>query len=109
MCKEGPRLIKKIKADGILIDTFNKAIGKGLLDYCRLKDIIAFVKDCHKAKKEAWIAGSIVKDELPGLWETGVDVICIRGAACQKIKEGRFSEVKASIVKDLVNVSKRKK
>ena len=106
---DGIKLIKKIKAEGLLIDTFNKAIGKGLLDYCCLKDIAAFVKDCHKAKREAWIAGSIAKDELPDLWATGVDVICIRGAACQKTKEGRFSEVKAPIVKDLVATSKRKK
>lgn len=106
--REGPKLIKKIKADGLLIDTFNKLLGKGLLDYCTLKQIKRFVSDCHKMRKEAWIAGSIVKDELPDLWATGVDVICIRGAACQKTKEGRFSEVKASIVKDLIKVSKRK-
>lgn len=100
--EEGVKLIKEIHANGILIDTFNKSIGKGLLDYCTLKDIKHFVKMCHKHKKEAWIAGSIKKDELHDLWATGVDVICVRGAACESKGNGRFGEVKAKIVADLI-------
>jgi len=102
--KDGPVLVEEANADGLLIDTFNKLIGKGLLDYCRLDQIHQFVKDMHKIKKEAWIAGSITLEELLKLWKTGVDVICVRGAACssEKIK-GRFGEVKADIVKKLVS------
>jgi hypothetical protein len=100
--KEGVNLIREIRADGLLIDTFNKSIGKGLLDYCTVKDIKSFVTECHKYKKEAWIAGSIRKDELSELWATGVDVICVRGAACEQKGNGRFGEVKAKIVAELV-------
>ncbi len=100
--KEGVELIGEIHANGLLIDTFNKSIGKGLLDYCSLKDIKRFVAECHKHKKDAWIAGSIKKDELPELWATGVDVICVRGAACESKGNGRFGEVKAKIVAELV-------
>lgn len=100
--KEGAKLIREIHADGLLIDTFNKSIGKGLLDYCTVKDIKSFVTECHKYKKEAWIAGSIRKDELSELWATGVDVICVRGAACESKGNGRFGEVKAKIVAELV-------
>ena len=90
-------------ADGVLIDTFDKAMGKGLLDYFNTKDIIKFVKACKKHKVEAWIAGSITKDQLPRLWRTGVDVICVRGAACEKGTEGeRMGKVKAQIVQRLV-------
>ena len=99
---EGVELIKEINADGILIDTFNKSIGKGLLDYCNTKEISSLVSKCHKSGKEAWIAGSIRKDELQALWKTGVDVICIRGAACEQKGNGRFGEVKAKIVAELV-------
>lgn len=102
--KDGINLITVIKADGLLIDTFNKSMGKGLLDYCGLKDISNFVSKCHDYKKEAWIAGSITKEELPSLWSTGVDVICIRGAACEKKGSDRFGEVKAKIVADLVSM-----
>lgn len=105
--KEGVKLIREIHADGLLIDTFNKSIGKGLLDYCTLKDIKSFVTECHKYKKEAWIAGSIRKDELSGLWATGVDVICVRGAACESTGPGRFGEVKAKIVAELVKTIKK--
>ena len=41
-----------------------------------------FVDDLHTIGNEAWLAGSITKDEIPGLWKTGVNVICGRGAAC---------------------------
>ncbi|MFA5182158.1 MAG: (5-formylfuran-3-yl)methyl phosphate synthase [Syntrophales bacterium] len=96
--KEGISLINRIKSDGLLVDTFNKSIGKGLLDYCGVEDIADFTKQCHEVGKEAWIAGSIIIEELPQLWETGVDVICIRGAACEQRGNGRFGEVKANIV-----------
>lgn len=100
---EGIDLVKESKADGILIDTFNKQIGKGLLDYCDLNEIATFVSKVHRLKKEAWIAGSISLEEMRGLWETGVDVICVRGAACDKGKTtGRFGEVKTNIVAELV-------
>lgn len=100
--KEGSKLIAEIKADGLLVDTFNKSIGKGLLDYCTVTELKRFVGKCHDINKEVWIAGSIVLDELPVLWSTGVDVICIRGAACEQKGKGRFGEVKFKIVAQLV-------
>ena len=56
------------------------------------------------------IAGSITRDELADLWATGVDVICVRGAACAPDKgEGRFGKVKAEIIRELVaTIPKRK-
>ena len=101
--KEGPRLAMTIKADGILIDTFYKDRGKNLLDLISLKELKDFVIACHRRKLEAWIAGSITKDQLPNLWPTGVDVICIRGAACDNNANDCFGKVKASIVKQLVD------
>ena len=92
----------KDEADGLLVDTFDKGLGMGLLDYYSLRDMRRFVKKCHERKLEAWIAGSIGKDELPSLWDAGVDVICIRGAACEPgTGPGRFGEVKTQLVKHL--------
>jgi len=100
---DSPHLVRDIAADGALIDTFNKSIGKGLLDYCGAKEIKYWVGRMHRVGKEAWIAGSIQKDELPALWGAGVDVICVRGAACRPGKgAGRFGEVTAAIVSELV-------
>jgi len=100
--RDGIKLINEIGADGLLIDTFDKSRGKGLLDYCKVSHISKFTKQCHESGKEAWIAGSITREELPGLWATGVDVICIRGAACVQGTNGRFGEVKESIVRELM-------
>jgi (5-formylfuran-3-yl)methyl phosphate synthase len=99
---DSPDLVTKTKADGILLDTYNKSMGRGLLDYCTLKEISDLVSISHNSKKEVWIAGSITLKELPDLWATGVDVICVRGAACEQTGVGRFGEVRAKIVAKLV-------
>ena len=107
--REGPRLAKEVKANGILIDTFNKAIGKRLSDYFSYAEIKKFVKSCHDKNVEAWIAGLITKEELPKYWETGIDVICVRGAACLKGDKDRMGKVKKEIVKELVKTIHNKK
>jgi uncharacterized protein (UPF0264 family) len=100
---ESPKLAKDIDADGVLVDTYEKGTGKGLLDYVAVKDIAKWIRKLHGMGKEAWLAGSITKEELPGLWRAGADVICVRGAACeQKQGAGRFGAVSAKFVKELV-------
>ncbi len=101
---DGPALVEEIDCDGLLIDTFDKGIGMSLIDYYTIEQIAKFVTDLHDIDKEVWLAGSVTKQELPGLWATGVDVICVRGAACeQHAGEGRFGSVKKEIIKSLVN------
>jgi hypothetical protein len=105
---DSPSLAKEIAADGVLIDTFNKSIGKGLLDYCDVRDIKRWAGQLHRLRKEAWIAGSIQKDELPALWAAGADVICVRGAACRPGKGmGRFGQVDAGVVRALTGTIPR--
>lgn len=99
--EEAPALSSKVKADGVLIDTFEKTKGKHLVDYYGYDDIRTFVKTCHKHHLQAWIAGSIRKEELPFFWNAGVDVICVRGAACGKTDD-RMGKVRAEIVEELV-------
>jgi uncharacterized protein (UPF0264 family) len=102
--KDGLDLVEEIGCDGLLIDTYRKDIGKGLLDYVTLDDLRAFVDRLHDLGKEAWLAGSLAFDDLTGLWQTGVDVICVRGAACEPTGGlERFGEVKAEIVARLVS------
>ena len=101
--EQGPELVRRIGADGLLIDTFNKSIGRGLLDYCDTNDLRRWVRRLHASRREAWIAGSIQREELPALWATGVDVICVRGAACKPGRTaGRFGEVDLGVVVALV-------
>ena len=102
---DGPKLVEEIDCDGLLIDTYRKDIGKGLLDYYGLDQLGTLVGVLHSIGKEVWLAGSIAKHELALLWTTGVDVVCIRGAACEMLQgEGRFGEVSKSVVAELVAI-----
>lgn len=95
----------KAGAQGVLIDTFDKTKGRDLLSYYSLEDIKRFAKICHSAKLEAWVAGSITKEQMPDLWRTGIDVICVRVAACEVGKKApvRMGRIKKELVADLVN------
>ena len=99
--KEGPKLAREIKADGVLIDTFDKS-KHTLLNLLSVEDIAHFVNECHSYGIEAWIAGSVNTKELPVLWQTGVDVICVRGAACLS-GPGRMGKVSKKLVNELAD------
>ena len=94
----------KSGAQGILIDTFNKTKERDLLSYYSLKDIEKFVKNCHSAKLEAWVAGSIKKEQTPDLWRMLIDVICVRAAVCEVEEKitPRMGRVKRELVADLI-------
>lgn len=100
---DGPALVEEIDSDGLLIDTFHKDIGKGLMDYYTIDQLSQFVTDLHNLGKEAWLAGSVSEIELPALWAAGVDVVCVRGAVCKPVEgEGRFGEVSSDIITLLI-------
>lgn len=101
---DGPKLVEEIDCDGLLIDTYYKDIGKGLLDYYNLGQLGQFVADLRAIGKEAWIAGSIAEDEMRELWSAAVDVICVRGAACANPGSyDRFGDVTADAVDALLS------
>ncbi len=104
---DGPKLGKAIKADGVLIDTFNKkSKGNKLTKLLTYQEIGSFAKECHSLRLEAWIAGSIIHAEMRKLWEIGVDVICVRGAACMK-GSGRMGTVSSKQVRELIKMMPR--
>ena len=98
----GPQVSVDAKAEGVLIDTFDKDCGKCLLDWMTISEIKKFVKSCHALNQEAWIAGSIALSQMPALWRTGVDVICVRGAACES-GSGRQGKVCSILVSQLID------
>lgn len=100
--RQSPEIAAKSGADGVLIDTFDKSVGKGLLDYLSLDQIASFVRRCHAVTLEAWLAGSITQAQMRSLWKTGADVICVRQAACDPGKEARFGRVRKDRVRRLV-------
>ena len=100
---ESASLVKNTDVHGVLIDTYNKSIGKGLLDYYPLDGIAGWAESLHSLGKEAWVAGSIDLVELPDLWRTAVDTVCVRAAACDDTRRGsrRFGAVTHSRVRRL--------
>ena len=104
---EGATLAQEIECDGLLIDTFDKNIGKGLLDYYDLGQLAIFVKTLHALDREAWLAGSIAAEEMPDLWATQTDVLCIRGAACSSATtNSRLGTVQPEIVTKLIEAGR---
>lgn len=98
----GPSIASAVSANGVLVDTFDKSKGKGLLDYLTLAQLRTFVQRCHKEGLEAWLAGSITLEQMRELWDTAVDVICVRAAATQpEAQEGRFAPVTSERVRRL--------
>jgi len=65
--------------------------------------------DFHTLGKKGWLAGSIARDELPGSRATGVEVICVCGAACEP-SEGllRVGTVRSDIIRGLVAILRTK-
>ena len=100
---DGPRLVEQIGCDGLLIDTYQKDIGKGLMDYYTSEKLTTFVEMIHGIGKEGWLAGSLTREEIAALWSTGVDVICVRGAACAGSSTSRFGAVTADTVSALMS------
>ncbi len=101
---DGPRLVEEVECDGLLIDTLRKESGLGLLDYYDLEQLHRFVESLHAMGREAWLAGSITLEALPGLWDAGADVVCVRAAACERNDDlNRFGAVRSDLVRELVS------
>jgi uncharacterized protein (UPF0264 family) len=96
---EGVELVEQIGANGLLIDTFNKSVGKGLLDYCSSGELKVFATRCHEIGKEEWIAGSITGMNCPCFGLPGRCHMRAR-AACEQ-KKRQIGEVKENIVREL--------
>lgn len=99
---DGPKLAAEAQAHGLLVDTYDKLVGRGLLDLCEIGEIARLATSMHSLDKQLWVAGSITVSEMPALWNAGVDVVCVRGAACERGDvPGRFGAVQSAIVSSL--------
>ena len=80
--------IKKIKFDGLLIDTKNKKNGN-LLNYFNLKKINDFIKICKYEKLSIGLAGSLSIDDIQPLIMLKPDYLGFRGALCKSKKRNQ--------------------
>jgi (5-formylfuran-3-yl)methyl phosphate synthase len=100
--EEGIELLRSIRSDGLLLDIYNRFSGRGIMDSCNAGDIARFSDNCHSLEREAWVSGSVGREDLPGLWQAGVDVVGVREAACIRRDDGVPFEIRAEIVRELM-------
>ncbi len=97
-----PKIGKKSGADFVMLDTAIKD-DKKLFDHMSINKLENFVKDSHKYGISAALGGSLSESDVVPLCRIGVDVIGIRGAACDG--NDRFDgRIRAERVKKLKKI-----
>lgn len=85
-------------ANVVMIDTAVKD-GKRLFDHASLTELSDFVLRAHELGLITAFGGSIVGDDFEILYDLGVDIVGVRGAACEN--ENRRSQIKENKVRAL--------
>lgn len=79
-----PSVAYKAEADGVMIDVKIKSSESKLFDFLGDNELKKFVEEAHNFNLIAALAGSLDRQDVPRLYELGVDVIGIRRAVCSK-------------------------
>jgi uncharacterized protein (UPF0264 family) len=87
----------RVGAAGVLLDTAHKD-GPGLLRLVSIGTLRSWVARSHGAGLTVALAGKLTAEDLPRIFETGADIVGVRGAACE---HGRSSRVVAERVRAL--------
>jgi uncharacterized protein (UPF0264 family) len=85
----------------LLIDTWNKTPGRGLLDWLSLLDLATLRRRCRIHGVRLALAGSLGLSEIEQLLDLQPDWFAVRGAACQ---DGRNSAVSVAQVRRLAQL-----
>ena len=79
-----PRVAYKAEADGVMIDVKIKGSESKLFNFLSDKELKKFVDEAHSFNLIAALAGSLVMQDVPRLYDLGADVIGVRKAVCSK-------------------------
>lgn len=85
-------------ADGILIDTFLKD-GRDLFASISYRALQEWVAEARASGLRVAVAGSLGREAVARVGDTGPDVVGVRGAACEG---GRLGRISAALVGELV-------
>jgi len=105
---ELPAVAAAAGVDGCMLDTAGKG-GTTLLGLMSGRELVAFVEESHRLGLFAALAGSLGFADLPLVYETGVDVVGVRGAACRGgLRRGEVVADEVLRLKNMViNLNKR--
>lgn len=105
-----PKIASASDCELAMLDTAVKD-GQNLLDFLTVDQLKTFIDEAHGYGLKAALAGSLRKEHLPILYDLGVDVVGMRGAACTgsdrihgRITRGTVQE----IVQLIQNVEKQR-
>ena len=97
--KETLDILVDSQADIAVIDVAQKQ-GKHLFDYMSIEELRSFVEGAHSHGLWTLFLGSLGKDNVPQLLQTGVDIMGARSTVC---REGKwYYEVEKERVRELV-------
>ena len=88
----------KVDADGVMIDTLRKN-GLSTPDILSIDYLKLFVEEAHKAGLFAAIAGGLRSSHIPLCMRLGFDVLGVRGAVCERGRDGKISRELAKLFK----------
>jgi len=94
-----PSIAEKSEADIAMLDTAVKD-GTNLFSFLNLEELKKFVHNSHDSGIMVALGGSLTREHIQPLSEIGVDIIGIRGAACQN-SDRIGGRIKAELVKEL--------
>ena len=87
---------------GLLVDTFEKESGKNLLDWLPLSEMVALCRQCRKKQVPIALAGSLGANEVRILVEASPNWFGVRGAACERGRQGSICPRKVQKLVEVV-------
>jgi hypothetical protein len=103
-CMKIPGVGAAAGADYVMLDTITKNKNMNLMDYLSIDELEKFTREAHDFGLSVALGGSLGKAHIKPLYDIGVDVIGIRGAACEAgdrsgaIKKEKVRELKDAIL-----------
>jgi uncharacterized protein (UPF0264 family) len=85
----------------VLVDTFDKA-GGAVGDHFSAADLQALLQSVRKSGRRTVVAGSLTGETIAALPSDLVDMVAVRGAACEGGRQGAVCELRVTKLRDLL-------
>ena len=101
-----PEIGKESNSDYVMIDTYNKKIGKNLFDLLPLESLQNFISSAREFSLGVALGGSLNISHLPKLRKLKPDIIGIRGAVCEN-SDRIAGAIKAELIQEFLEEMKK--
>ena len=101
-----PKIGKESNSDYVMIDTYNKKMGKNLFDLLPMESLQNFISEARKYSLGVAFGGSLNISHLPKLRKLKPDIIGIRGAVCEN-GDRNEGAIKAELIQKFLEEMKK--